>query len=182
MITYHTRILEKEQGILHGYRSTSIDEFTMQDDGTIGNIVMTKNSRSQVGYLNPYETINGATFACMGGVDTAPADEVSKKCGCGNMLLTAIDTGDFVKLQGVDFGSTGAKKIKATVKTNGKEGAIRITTKTVFGDVAGYIPVKSNGEDITVCEAELDVALTGVQDIFFTFSGEGYEIIDWIFE
>ena len=181
-ITYHTRMLEKEQGILHGYRSTSIDEFEMGEDGTIGNIKMTKQGRKQVGYLNPYEKINGATFAVMAGVDTAPADEVSKQYGCGTLLLTAINDGDYVKLQGVDFGSTGAKKVKATVRTNGKDGAIRVTVKYPNGTVAGYIPVKSDGNDTTVCEAEFDTALTDVQDIFFTFAGEGYEVLDWIFE
>ena len=164
-ITYHTRILETAQEIVKGYRSTSIDEFNFNEDGTIGNIKMTKADRKQVGTLNPYETINGATFAVMGGVDTAPADEVSKKYGCGNLLLTAIDTGDFVKLQGVDFGDKGATTIKATVKTNGKDGVIRVTTKSPNGEVAGYLPVKADSAET-----------------FFTFSGEGYEIIDWIFE
>ncbi len=181
-ITYHTRMLEKAQGILHGYRSTSIEEFVMGEDGTIGNIPMTNDTRTQVGYLDPYQTINAATFAVMAGVDTAPADEVSKECGCGNMLLTAIDDGDYVKIQGVDFGSTGAKKVIATVKTNGQDGAIRVTTKTANGDVAGYIPVKSDGNESTVIEAELDVAVTGVQDLYFTFAGTGYEVVDWRFE
>ena len=181
-ITYHTRMLEKEQGILHGYRSTSIDELNISADGTIGDTKMTKDGRKQVGTLNPYETINGATFAVMGGVDTAPADEVSKKYGCGNLLLTAIDPGDFVKLQGVDFGDKGAKKVSATVRTNGKDGAIRVTTKYANGTVAGYIAVKSDGNDTTVCTAVFDEPITGLQDVYFTFSGEGYEIIDWKFE
>ena len=181
-ITYHTRMLEKEQGILHGYRSTSIDELNISADGTIGDTKMTKDGRKQVGTLNPYETINGATFAVMGGVDTAPADEVSKKYGCGNLLLTAIDPGDFVKLQGVDFGGKGAKKVSATVRTNGKDGAIRVTTKYANGTVAGYIAVKSDGNDTTVCTAVFDEPITGLQDVYFTFSGEGYEIIDWKFE
>ena len=181
-ITYHSRMLEKEIGVLHGYRSTSIEEFTMGEDGTIGNIKMTKNARQQVGTLNPYETINGATFAVMGGVDTAPADEISKKYGCGNLLLTAINDGDFVKLQGVDFGDKGASKLKATVRTNGKDGVIRITTKYPNGEVAGYMAVKGDSADTTVIEAKLDTQITGLQDVFFTFSGEGYEIVDWIFE
>ena len=180
-ITYHTRILETEQGIVKGYRSTSIDEINIAEDGTIGDVKMTKDARKQVGYLNPYEKINGATFAVMGGVDTAPADEVSKKYGCGNLLLSKIDSGDFVKLQGVDFGDKGATTVKATVKTNGKEGVIRVTIKFLNGEVVGYLPVKGSGET-TVCEAKLDKAITGVQDVYFTFSGEGYEIVDWIFE
>lgn len=181
-ITYHTRMLEKEQGILKGYRSTSIEQFTMGEDGTIGIINQSKASRKQVGTLNPYETINGATFAVMGGVDTAPADEVSRKHGCGNLLLTAINDGDFVKLQGVDFGDQGATTVKATVRTNGKDGVIRVTTQFVNGAVAGYLPVKSDGNETTTCEAKLDAPLTGLQDVYFTFSGEGYEIVDWIFE
>ncbi|MBR3581139.1 MAG: family 43 glycosylhydrolase [Lachnospiraceae bacterium] len=182
-ITYHARILEQAKGILHGYRSTCIEEFTMGEDGTIGDIKMTKNGgREQVGALNPYEKINGATFAVMGGVDTAPADEVSKKYGCGNLLLTSINDGDYVKLEGVDFGEKGAKTVKATVKTNGKDGVIRVTTKYPNGDVAGYIPVKADTAETTVITTELDTVITGLQDVFFTFAGEGYEIIDWIFE
>ncbi len=183
-ITYHTRILEQDQGILKGYRSTSIDAFDMGEDGTIGNIVMTKNRRKQVGNLDPYKTVNGATFAAMAGIDTAPADEVSSKYGCGTLLLTDINDGDYVKIQGVDFGDKGATKVKVTVKTNGKDGVIRVSTKSVNvnGEVMGYIPVKSDGNGTTVCEAVLDTAITGVQDLFFTFKGEGYEIVDWIFE
>ncbi len=179
-ITYHSRILEKEQGILHGYRSTSIDEFSFKEDGSIGDIKMTKDARKQVGNLDPYKAVNGATFAVMGGVDTAPADEVSEKYGCGNLLLTAINDGDFVKLQGADFGDKGASKVKATVRTNGKEGVIRVTAGYLNKDVVAYIPVK--GEGTVVCEAALDTPLTGVKDIYFTFSGEGYEVVEWVFE
>lgn len=179
-ICYHSRMLEKEQGILHGYRSTSIDEFTPAADGTIGDIKMTRNSRKQVGHLDPFKPINGATFAVMGGVDTAPADEVSEKWGCGNLLLTAIDTGDFVKLEGVDFGDKGASKVKAKVRTNGKEGVIRVTVGYPNRTVIAYIPVKGDGT--AVCEAAIETPVTGVQDVFFTFSGEGYEIEEWVFE
>ena len=181
-ITYHARILEQAKGILHGYRSTCIEEFTMGEDGTIGDIKMTKNGgRVQVGTLNPYEKINGATFAVMAGVDTAPADEVSEKYGCGNLLLTAINDGDFIKLQGVDFGDKGAKKLTATVRTNGKDGVIRITTKYPNGEVAGYMPIKADAAKETTVTAEFDTPITGLEDVFFTFSGEGYEIVDWMF-
>ncbi len=181
-ITYHSRMLEKEMGILKGYRSTSIDEFEMEKDGTIGDIKMTRNARAQVGNLSPYEKINAATFAVMGGVDTAPADETSRKYGCGNLLLTSISDGDFVKLQGLDFGSGGANVVRASVRTNGSEGVIRVSAKSLDSEAVAYIPVKSDGNDVTVCCAELDATLKGVLDVYFTFSGEGYEILDWVFE
>ena len=179
-ICYHSRMLEKEQGILHGYRSTSIDEFTPAADGTIGDIKMSRLGRKQVGHPDPYKAINGATFAVMGGVDTAPADEVSEKYGCGKLLLTSIDSGDFVKLEGVDFGDKTPAKVKARVRTNGKEGVIRVTAGYPDRTVIAYIPVKGDGT--VVCEADIEVPVKGVQDIFFTFSGEGYEVEEWIFE
>ena len=181
-ITYHTRILETAQEIVKGYRSTSIDEITIAEDGTIGNVRMTKDGRSQVGSLNPYEAINGATFAVMGGVDTAPADETSKKYGCGNLLLTDINDGDFVKLQGVDFGDKGATVLKAKVKTNGKDGVIRMTNDFLNPGFTAYLPVKADGNEATTCEVKFDEPITGKQDVYFTFSGEGYEILEWIFE
>ena len=181
-ITYHTRILEKEQGILHGYRSTSIEEINIADDGTIGDILMTKEARKQVGTFDPYQTVNAATYAVMGGVDTAPADDISREYKCGNLLLTSIDSGDFIKIQGVDFGSTGAKRVTFTVKPNGSEGAIRITTGFPNGEVAGYVPVKDNGGETSAVTVDLDSPITGLKDLFFTFYGQGYEILDWRFE
>ena len=180
-ITYHTRMLELAQGIRHGYRSTNIEAFEMGEDGTIGLIPQPRTGRKQVVALNAYEKINGATICAMAGVDTAPADEVSEKYGCGNLLLTAINDGDYVKLEGVDFGEQGAKTLKATVRTNGKNGVIRVTTKLNSQDVAGYLPIESDGNEITVCSAPME-GLTGVTAVYFTFSGEGYEILDWIFE
>lgn len=179
-ITYHARILEKELGILHGYRSTCIEEFTMGEDGTIGDIDMKKDARSQSGSLDPYEKISGACFAVMGGVDTAPADAVSKECGCGNMLLTAIDDGDFVKLVGADF-ADGASCVKAVVKTNGRDGVIRVSAGSIDNAVA-YIEVKASGEEENVFTADLSGKLSGKQDVYFTFSGSGYEVISWQFE
>ncbi|MBR6366328.1 MAG: family 43 glycosylhydrolase [Lachnospiraceae bacterium] len=180
-ITYHTRMLELAQGIRHGYRSTNIEAFEMGEDGTIGLIPQTRTGREQVVPVDPYETINGATFCTMGGVDTAPADEVSKKYGCGNLLLTAIDTGDFVKIQGVDFGDEGAKTVKATVRTNGKSGVVRISTDAEGKKVLGYLPIESDGNETTVCTAQVEGA-KGLINLYFTFSGDGYEIVDWTFE
>ena len=57
-----------------------------------------------------------------------------------------------------------------------------MTTKYANGTVAGYIAVEPDGNDTTVCKAVFDAPVTGLQDVYFTFSGEGYEIIDWKFE
>lgn len=181
-ITYHTRLLEKEMKVEKGYRSTHIESFEMGEDGTIGLIPQTKNMRKQVGSLDAYEKISGATFALMAGVNPVPGDETAEKYGCGNMILGDINSGDFVKLQGVEFGEQGASKVKATVRTNGKSGVIRVTAKFLNGDVLAYLPVEPDGQEETVCTATLDQTVTGLNDIYFTFHGEGYEVVDWQFE
>ena len=86
-----------------------------------------------------------------------------------------------MKLSGVDFGEQGAKTLKATVRTNGKGGVIRISKKLNDPTAAGYLPVESDGNEVTVCTTTVE-GLQGVTDVYFTFSGEGYEILDWIFE
>ena len=181
-ITYHTRLLEKEMGITKGYRCTHIDAFEMGEDGTIGLIPQTKNARKQVGSLNPYEKINGATAAIMAGVKAVPGDETAKEYGCGNMILGDIQDGDYVILQGVDFGEQGPSKIRASVRTNGKSGVIRVSVKFPSGDVLAYLPVEPDGQDVTVCEAQIENTVSGLNNLCFTFSGEGYEVADWQFE
>ncbi|MBO7515498.1 MAG: hypothetical protein J6T47_07750, partial [Lachnospiraceae bacterium] len=64
---------------------------------------------------------------------------------------------------------------------NGKSGVIRVSTKLNNQDVAGFLPIESDGNEITVCSAPME-GLKGVTSVYFTFSGEGYEILDWIFE
>ena len=86
-----------------------------------------------------------------------------------------------MKLAGADFGAQGATKVKAVVRTNGKSGVIRVSADS-FDNAAGYIEVQPDGNETTVCTAVLDQKLTGVKDILFTFSGEGYEIVEWSFE
>lgn len=180
-ITYHTRMLEKEMGVLHGYRSTNIDEINMQPDGTIGLVPQTRDRRKQVKSLDAYAVTGGATFAVMGGVNPVPGDEETKKNGSGNFILGEIHDGDFVKLQGVEFGEEGATGVKATIRTNGKSGAIRLTVKFLNSTALTYIPVEGSSEEVTVCTAQLATPLTGLNDVYFTFAGEGYEVIDWQF-
>jgi arabinoxylan arabinofuranohydrolase len=57
-----------------------------------------------------------------------------------------------------------------------------VSTGAADGDVAGYIPVKADENETTTVEVDLDKAITGLQDVYFTFYGEGYEVVDWRFE
>ncbi len=180
-ITYHSRLLEKTMGIEKGYRATHVVQFEMGEDGTIGNIPHSQDSITQLKYVNPYQPVNATNVSVMAGTDSVPADEQTKKIGSGTFGLGAIDSGDYVKITGVDFGDTSAKSVKVTVMNSKEAGAIRVTVGTVNSEAVAYIPVAAGATADIVCEAELLKELTGVQDLYFTFYGEGYEIRDWSF-
>lgn len=185
-ITYHARVLEKSMGIEKGYRSTHIDKFTMEEDGTIGIIKQTLAGREQLKYVDAYTENRAVNFAVMGGIDTVAADSVASECGSGDMALGDIQNGDFIKVVGVDFGSTIPSSFSATVRNAADthaEGVIRISIDSLDGEVLGYLPVSDlpAGEDFTEITMQLTGKADGVHDLFFVFSGEGYEIEKWQF-
>ncbi len=185
-ITYHTRVLEQAMGVEKGYRCTHIDSFTMQEDGTIGVIKQTLNGREQLQYVDAYGINRAASFAVMGGINTFAADSVSKECGSGNMAAGDIRSGDFIKVQGVDFGSTSPSSVCMTVRNkqgNQASGVVQIRIDGLDGNVLGYFPIEniSEGTEFSEYSAQLSDSAEGVHDLYFIFSGENYEIETWKF-
>ncbi len=180
-ITYHARTVEQEMGITKGYRSTNIDAFEMGQDGSIGHIKMTYDGRKQIAFVDPYVVNNGATFAREGGIKTVPFCEIGVSDATHERAVTEIHTGDFIKVQGVDFGSSSPKTLTVTVAGD-VQGDKAIMVKTVGGasKVLGYVDVSAaeNGK----CTMELSEEVTGVTDVMFVFCGEGYQFVDWKFE
>ena len=178
-IAYHTRMLEKKMGIEKGYRATSVDKFEMGEDGTIGIIKQTTDGRKQLKYVYAYAKNQAVTMAVMSGLDTKPLTEKGS-----DMILTGIDSGDFLKVQGVDFGDTTPTKLNAMIRTTAEKGekcAIQVRIDKMYGDVIGYIYVEDSA-DFANCQAVLEKEVTGVHDLFFIFSGNGYEMESWSFE
>lgn len=181
-ITYHTRVLEKEMGVEHGYRCTHVDSFTMQEDGSIGKIPQTLSGREQLSYVDPYEINRAANLAVTGGVECVPADEESRRCGSGSMALSGIDTGDFVLVKGVDFGEDAPSVWKAWVKNpEGNTGVVQIRADKPFGDILGYLPIDGAASDFQEYSAALTGSITGVHDLYLIFYGDGYEMDSWQF-
>ena len=181
-ITYHTRLLEKTMGIEHGYRSTHVDSFTMEEDGTIGKIRQTQTGREQLSYVDPYEVNRAVNMASMGGIECIPADADSEKYGVGNMALGGIDTGDYVVVKGVDFGGESPAKWSARIRgPQGQTGVIQLRVDGYNGEILGYLPVEETTAEFSEYTAELTQTITGVHDLCLIFYGEGYEIESWQF-
>ena len=93
-----------------GYkRSTCVEEFTPNEDGTIPSIKFTTAGVSPIQTLNPFElqeaeTINKCSgILCLGDYNGCYASNITKS--------------SYIKVRNVDFGEAGAKSFKAVVIT-----------------------------------------------------------------
>lgn len=181
-ITYHSRAMEKAMGIEHGYRCTQIDEFTMEEDGTIGVIRQNMSGREQLKYVNPFEENSAVHFALQAGLDTVNEGEA------GEMVLTGIDSGDYFKVQGVDFGNQSPKELEMVIRRTGKSEepcAVAVKTDVLFEEAFTYLALETEGDgagnDFVTCRVTPAKEVTGVHDLYFVFSGSGYEVKAWKF-
>lgn len=183
-ITYHARTLERTMGIEKGYRSTHIDAFEMGEDGTIGFIQMSKSGCKQLKYVNPYVNNSAVTAALMAGTEITPADEIALKCGSGNMYLSSLDEGDYIKISGVDFGEKSPKKIIISVANTTVDSEIYITAGKTKNAPIGVIKTKATGSgEFLEYSIDLSENITGVTDIYIIgATGNNMEILQWRFE
>ena len=183
-ITYHTRLLEQEMGIEHGYRCTHIDAFSMGEDGTIGTILQNKAGRKQLKQVDPFGENRAVNVSIMAGCQPVAADAESLAWGSGNMALGEIRTGNYIKINGVDFGSGRPGTVKLTARSvdaSSGEGVVQVRLDNLFGPVLGYVPMDQAGESFDEIASGLLTAPEGVHDLIFLFYGEGYEIETWQF-
>ena len=154
-----------------GYkRSTCIEEYTPNEDGTIPAIKFTTKGVAPLQTMNPYELQEAETINQSQGVRCEGDYE-----GC---YVTNISAGDYIKVRNVDFGETGAQSFTARVRTE-STGILNIRVGSKSSIVKGKLTIEStNGEwaDVT---CELSSAITGVRDLFFTFQGKGSSLFDF---
>ncbi|MBQ7774364.1 MAG: family 43 glycosylhydrolase [Lachnospiraceae bacterium] len=183
-IAYHTRTLEQKMGIEKGYRCTHVDEFSIQEDGTIGKIKQTLQGREQLSYVDAYGKNQASCVALMSGLSTVPADAVTESCGSGSMALGKVQSGSFVKVQGVDFGKKVPEKWIADIRSTGEETQIiELRADKLYGDVLGYLKIEQDTQgEFVPTEAKLETEITGVHDLYMIFYGAGYEVKAWQFE
>ena len=179
-ITYHSRILEKEMGILQGYRSTNIDSLMLGGDLEPTASIGTRHGVDQTKAFDPYKEIPAVTMSNCADIKTTQYGEVAKKYGSGEMVLTGIQDGSWTSLSGVEFGNSGASAVDIKVLGNG-EGSIRICLDTPSSDEAIVIPVSVDSKEPVVVHCELDEKVTGTHNVFFVFEGEGYQVYSWEF-
>lgn len=151
---YHNRPVEKAMGITGNYRSPQLNEIFVQEDGTFKKVIGTMKGVEQLKHQDPYTKISACTMSNQAGID------------CDGTRVTDIDTGDWIKISGVDFG-TGCTNLRLVGKADG-----RMMINVVLDDLKNEPIAKGVFASITK-ESRVKAPIEGVHDVYFVFEGQG---------
>ncbi|HBI73000.1 MAG TPA: hypothetical protein DDY59_07410 [Lachnospiraceae bacterium] len=178
---YHTSLLQDSMGIKGGYRSTHMNQVTVNKDGTIEPIAANKVGVKQLEALNPYQNVKATTMSNNAGVKIVEEDKISFK-DPETVSVGEIDNGDWILVSGVDFGRKGAETLTIRYSSETEGGAIKVTIDSLEGEAISYIGINNTGNFNNFAEVTVPVReVTGVHDIYFTFAGSGYHFNTWSF-
>lgn len=166
-IAYHARALEKAAvGKALGYRSTQIDEMTVED-GVIQPVTGTMTGVSQIKNLNPYELQKATTIYRQKGVEVYDS---------GDTVLT-VTSGDFSGVKNVEFGK-GPASVCVTLKAD-EDMTIELRVMGENGNKIATLEVTNTNGEYKTFTTEVSNA-KGTKDLYFIYNGSA-EIKDWIF-
>jgi arabinoxylan arabinofuranohydrolase len=180
-IFYHASLLQDALGVKGGYRSTNANEIIVNSDGSLEPVKADKKGVAQIKYLNPYEEIPAATMSNNAGIKAIEKDK--KSSGDPQIISVGdIDSGDWIKVSGVDFGSNGAKNLIMKFASE-SSGAVKVCLDNPNGESIAYGNIPASGGYQSPIDIDVPVKnATGVHDIYFVFSGSGYRFRSWKFE
>lgn len=161
---YHTGLLPK--GGSYG-RSSAIEEFKFNADGSIPAIKMTKNGVDPVGVLNPYQRNEAETIAWSEKCSTKESKEIG-------VYVTDIRTGGFIKVRSVDFGKNTPKEFSASIAAGLDGGILEVRIDSVSGPKIASIEVsRTGGWNVwKTFNATVTEEISGVRDVYFVFQGK----------
>lgn len=168
---YHTGKLPGGGGYK---RSTAVEEFSFNADGTIPKISMTTTGPKPVGNLDPYQRVEGETMAFSSGLKTQGNDQ-------SGVYVSSISNNDYIKLRSVDF-RDGAKSFTASVGAGGSGGRIELRLGSQSGTLIGTLTVANTGGATNWKQVTTTInGGTGVSDLFLVFKGGSGDLfnLDW---
>jgi beta-xylosidase len=163
---YHNGMLPNGGGF---HRSTCVEEFDLNPDGSIPFIPFTKEGPSPVGTIDPYKRVEAETMASSWGVKT------DRNAG-RNHYVTQIHNGDWIKVREVDFGDKPAQMVSVETLNFKNEGRIEFYLDELGGnaiarlDILGEYPVKT---------ARIRGNVTGKHDLYILFRGGDEQLFDF---
>lgn len=177
---YHNRIVAKEVGIPGGFRrNLAIEDLLLKSDGGFEKVTYTTDGVKQIEPLNPRNRVEAETFAAESGIETEPCPE-------GGMNLCDVDHNDWIRIRGVDFGTTGVAKFTVRAAALGPGGHIELRVGGPEGTLIGKCQIKTTGSNQTWRDFSCDIKdAVGVQDLYMKFTGGNNDLFRlnyWKFE
>lgn len=167
-------------------RSICVAQISFNADGMIQKLPFWSKNVAQLGTLNPYKKVEAETIAFSEGVKTEMVTEWERhnpwnkgKKLFDRVFVTAINNGDYIKVQGADF-SKGATSLEMSIAAmNG--GKIEVHADKIDGSIIATVNVPNAAEgDVYKTIATPVKNIKGLHDLFFVFKGEKELFnIDW---
>lgn len=160
-------------------RSICVEKLTFNPDGTIQKLPFWSAAGvKQIGTLNPFRRVEAETIAYSEGLKTEMVTEWERnipwnkgKKIADRVIVTSINNGDYIKVQGVDF-STGAYSMDVNLASQ-YGGKIEIHINKMNGPIIGVVNATTSAEgDVFKTITTPVKKVTGVHDLYFVFKGE----------
>lgn len=179
-IAYHTTFLERAlYGTKQGYRNLHIDKLTVEKNGDLS-AEATYSGIQAKATLNAMVTNLANTMSDNGGVKTEYSSSQQA------MVLSQINTGDWSKVSGADFG-TGAAELEMKLCSATSEGSVEVYVDGKPGEetakkIATLNLKATSGEDTyESIKVRTSEKISGVHDLYFVYRGKGYQVASWSF-
>ena len=168
-------------------RSTAIEEFTWNADGSIPTIKATGNGVVKpIRNLNPYKRVEAETKSWVGGITVnlvrdpeggnfTIIDHVAKEGN--NVYLTNMGSDFYTKVRSVDMGD-GADRIVISTRGNGGKIELHADSETGPTLVTMNVPASSDWKESTFSLT----GAVGVTDLFFVVKQGGFDFDYWYME
>ncbi len=158
-------ILRIETPDHHERRSVEAAEMTYNPDGTIQEVPYWRDAPlKQIEWLNPYCRVEAETMAWGYGLG---ANKIDNR----NSYLTKIDSGDSIRIAGVNFGK-GASEFSAYVAADKPGCSIELHLDSADGPLVGRLDIEPTGasDSYTLQSCKVKGA-KGIHDLVMTFDG-----------
>jgi arabinoxylan arabinofuranohydrolase len=168
-IAYHNRTVAKENGVDPGVeRNVCLDQLYYNTDGTMKKVDITKDGLPQLKYVNPYYKNTAVNMNNEHGIET-------EKCSEGELNVSNIENGDWMKVRGVDFGD-GAASFEARVASATSGGNIELRLDSPTGTLVGTCAVQgTSGWQNWATKTCTVSGAKGIHDLYLKFTGgSGY--------
>ena len=165
---YHNGALPNGGGF---HRSSCVEEFKYDPDGSIPFIPFTDEGPAPVGTINPYVRVEAETMASSWGLKT---DRLPGK----DHYVTRIHNGDWIKVREVDFGEEGPKKVTIGTQGFNNPGVVEFYLGSMSDSPFARVAVDGT-ESVQTVDVTSRRPVVGKHDVYILFRGGDDRLFDF---